>query len=220
MNIEKSGKKVKTHIRYKNKEGKIVPGVTTFLGILNKPALVSWANNLGLQGINVKDYVDDKAATGTLVHEKMYCDLKGIKVDTSLYTAVQIEIAQNSFKKYLDWKKQHTIEPIVLEYGMVSEKYQFGGTIDSYCLLDGVLTLIDYKTCKALYPEHFIQVSAYRQLLRENGHELKNSAILRVGRDELEGFEFYKISAKKMSYCWKLFKHCIAIYNLKKQLEK
>ena len=216
--MEKSGKLVKAHIRYFNEAKKRLPGVTTIIGVLNKPLLVPWANRLGLEGINVKDYVSDKADIGTLVHEMMFCDLSGKDVDTSYYTAIQIEIAQNSFKKYLNWKKQHTIKPIILEEGMVSERFQFGGTIDNYCLIDGVPTLIDYKTCKALYSEHFIQVSAYRQLLRELGHKVKNTAILRVGRSELEGFEFTEIPAKKMSLCWKMFKHCLGIYQLKKQL--
>ena len=216
--MEKSGKRVKAHIVYKNKEGKRIPGTTTITGVINKPLLVNWANNLGLQGINVRDYVDDKADIGTLVHDMMFCDLKGTEVDTSYYTKIQIEIAQNSFKKYLEWKKQHTIEPIVLEEGMVSEKFQFGGTIDNYCLLDGVPTLIDYKTCKALYSEHFIQVCAYRQILKENGYKVKNCAILRVGRVEMEGFEFQPISKMKIKLCWDLFKYCIKIYHLKKQL--
>ena len=222
--MERSGKKVKAHIRYKNEIGKRLPGVTTVIGILNKPLLVPWANRIGLQGINVRDYVSDKADIGTLVHEMMFCDLKGIKVDYSYYTTIQIEIAQNSFKKYLDWKKKHTIEPIILEEGMVSEKYQYGGTIDNFSLIDGVPTLVDYKTCKALYLEHFIQVSAYRQLLREIGNranwvsKVKNNAILRVGRSEMEGFEFVPISTKKMALCWKVFKYCLGIYSLKKQL--
>lgn len=217
--MEKSGKKIKAHIIYKNRAEKRVPGVTTIIGILNKPLLVGWANRLGLQGINSQGYVSDKADIGTLVHEMMFCDLKGIDVNTSFYTAIQIEIAKQSFNKYLNWKKRYLIEPIILEEGMVSEKYQFGGTIDNYCLLDGVLTLIDYKTSKALYSEHFIQVSAYRQLLRENGYKVKNSAILRVGRDEMEGFEFMEIPAKKMALCWKIFKHCLEIYSLKKLLK-
>ena len=88
--MEKSGKRVKAHVTYYNKEGKRLPGTTTILGILNKPLLVNWANNLGLQGINVRDYVDDKADIGTLVHDMMFCDLKGTKVDTDYYTAIQI----------------------------------------------------------------------------------------------------------------------------------
>jgi len=216
--MEKSGKRIKAHIIYKNKEGKRLPGTTTILGVLNKPLLVPWANKLGLQGINVRDYVDDKADIGTLVHEMMFCDLKGIDVDCDYYTKIQIDIALNSFKKYLEWKKQHTIEPLVLEEPMTSEHYQYGGTIDNYCLLDGIPTLIDYKTCKALYPEHFIQVCAYRQLLRENGYKVKNCAILRVGRVEMEGFEFQEIHKKKIALCWKMFKYCLGIYNLQKQL--
>ncbi|GAI86127.1 unnamed protein product, partial [marine sediment metagenome] len=54
------------------------------IGVLNKPALVPWANNLGLQGINVKDYVDDKADIGTLAHLNLqiliYIPLAGLSV--------------------------------------------------------------------------------------------------------------------------------------------
>ncbi len=220
MKIEKSGKRVKAHIRYLNESGKRVPGVTTFIGILSKPALVPWANNLGLEGINVKDYVNDKADIGTLVHEMMFCDLKGIKVDTSFYTNQQIDIAENSFKKYLRWKKEHTIEPILLEAPLVSEQFQYGGTIDYYGKIDGILTLVDYKTCKALYLEHFIQVSGYWHPLREHKYKVKNCAILRVGRNETEGFEYVPIPTKKLALCWKLFKNCVSIYNLQKELRR
>ena len=217
--MEKSGKRVKAHIIYRNRLGIRIPGTTTITGVINKPMLVPWANNLGLQGINSKNYVDDKADIGTLVHDMMFCDLKGTDVDCDYYTKIQIEIALKSFKKYLVWKKLHTIEPIILEEGMVSEKYQFGGTIDNYCLLDGVPTLIDYKTCKALYSEHFIQVSAYRQPLRELGYKVKQCAILRVGRSEMEGFEYVPIPAKKLALCWKIFKNCLRIYRLKKLIK-
>ena len=87
----------------------------------------------------------------------MFCDLKEMleKIEytpnTSYYTGYQIEIAENSFKKYLEWKKQHTIKPITLEEPMVSEKYQFGGTIDFFGLIDNIPTLVDYKTCSTLF---------------------------------------------------------------------
>ena len=197
--MEKSGKRVKAHVSYFNKAGQRLPGTTTILGVINKPLLVPWANNLGLQGINVRDYVDDKADFGTLVHEMMFCDLRGTEVDTSYYTGQQIDIAKNSFKKYLLWKQGHTIEPILLEEPLVSEKYQFGGTIDFFGLIDGVPTLIDYKTCKALYSEHFIQVCAYLKILKENKYKAKDCAILRVGRVEMEGFEFQGIYSKKIA---------------------
>ena len=41
-----AAKRSKTHQRYYDKAGTMLPGVTTILGVLNKPALVPWANKL------------------------------------------------------------------------------------------------------------------------------------------------------------------------------
>ena len=61
MKLEASAaKRGRVHTVYKTKDGKRVPGVTTILGVINKPALVRWANNLGLQGI------DSQRCSGTL----------------------------------------------------------------------------------------------------------------------------------------------------------
>ena len=217
--IERSGKLVKAHIRYLNESGKRVPGVTTFIGVLNKPALVPWANNLGLEGINVKDYVNDKADIGTLAHAMIFSHLKKEEPDLSFYSQKQIDLAGNSFKKYLKWEKEHTLKPILLETPLVSEKYQYGGTIDNFGMLDDIVTLLDYKTSKAIYTEAHIQVSAYRNLLKEiREEELKECAILRIGRDESEGFDFIRCS--NMDKYFELFLHCVGIYNLKKELKK
>ncbi|MBD3393661.1 MAG: hypothetical protein GF410_16730, partial [Chitinivibrionales bacterium] len=63
-----AAKKGKVHTRYYNKAGKQVPGTTTITGVMNKSALVKWANGLGLRGIDVKNYVDELATIGTLAH--------------------------------------------------------------------------------------------------------------------------------------------------------
>ena len=66
MKLEASAaKRGRVHTVYKTKDGKRVPGVTTILGVINKPALVRWANNLGLQGIDSTNYVDATARCGT-----------------------------------------------------------------------------------------------------------------------------------------------------------
>jgi len=184
----KSGKNVKAHIQYRV-NGKRVPGVTTILGELSKPALKYWANAIGLKGIDIKQYVDDKADIGTLAHAMVLAHLRGEEVNTDDYTKKQIDLAENSFIKYLDWEKGKDIKPILLEVPLVSKQYKYGGTIDNYCSLNGSLTLIDYKTSKAIYPEMFYQLAAYQQLLQENGHRVTHTKILRIGRNEDEGFE-------------------------------
>ena len=58
----------KAHQRYKTKDGVIVPGVTTILSILAKPALIYWSWNLGMQGIDYRKVSDKAKDIGTLTH--------------------------------------------------------------------------------------------------------------------------------------------------------
>ena len=179
----------KAHTIYKTSDGKRVPGTTTVLGVLNKPALVSWANKLGLEGIDSNKYVDAAARIGTLAHYLVQCDLTGETPDISEYGATEIDKAENALLSYYSWKKGKQITPIENEIPLVSEEYGYGGTIDCYCIIDGDLWLLDFKTGKAIYPEMLTQLAAYRQLLTENGHLVEKAKILRIGRDETEGFE-------------------------------
>jgi hypothetical protein len=211
-------KKLARHQRYKDSEGNYVVGVTTAIGVLDKPAFMYWAWNLGMQGIDYKKYRDDKADIGTLAHDMVLCHYKGTIPDTSEYSKNQIDNAETCFLKYLDWEKKHTIEPILLEAGLVSEKHKFGGTLDMYAMVDGVLSLVDFKTSKGIYSTNFYQLAAYKQLLEENGHKVDNSMILRIGRDDQEGFEVRQ--EKNLETELKVFLKCVDIYYLLKETNK
>jgi len=214
----KNGRSVRAHIQYRNKENIRLPGVTTVLGILAKPALIYWAWDLGMQKIDYRKFRDDKADIGTLAHEMALAHLRNEKPETTGYSSDQIELAEICFSKYLNWEKEHKIKPILLEKPLISETYQFGGTIDNYCKLDGVLTLVDYKTSKGIYEEMFYQVAAYKQLLVENNFNVQDVRILRIGRNEDEGFEDRKmINVSKHFF---IFQSCLEIYNLRKQIKE
>lgn len=217
MNTEAiATKRSRTHQRYYNKAGKQLPGVTTVLGVLNKPALVPWANNLGLAGINVREYVDILATVGKIGHDMICCHNKGVKFEAKGERADLIDKAENCFLSYLAWEKQHKVEPILCEEPLVSERYGFGGTIDMFALVDGIQTIVDYKTGKAIYPEHIYQVAAYRRLLEENGrYQPEAVRILQIGRDETEGFSEKVVTDTTRE--WALFEHCLAIYELQKK---
>jgi hypothetical protein len=62
------------------------------------------------------------------------------------------------------------------------------------------------------------QVSAYMRLLEENGYKVEDVMILRVGRSEDEGFEYLKVG--NLDKHFELFLHCLAIYNIRKTLDK
>ena len=83
---DKLKKASKAHTRYYLQDGTLVPGATTVTGLLNKPALVKWANNLGLQGIDSSKYVDKAARVGTLIHSLVEAHITGKKADLSDYT--------------------------------------------------------------------------------------------------------------------------------------
>lgn len=211
-------KKSMAHTRYRTADGTIVPGVTTITGILNKPALVRWANNLGLQGVDVSKYVDEMATVGTLAHYIIECHIKNVKPDYSDYTPNQVSLAENSAIKFFTWEDQQKIEYLASELDMVSERHRFGGKCDIYCMLNGKPTLLDIKTCKGIYPEQFTQVVAYAELLKETGKVVEDVRIIRVGRDESEGFEDKKVPF--LPEHWERFLHCLAIYNLNKMIDK
>lgn len=210
--------RAKTHIQYRLRDKTRVAGVTTFLSVLAKPALKYWANKLGLSGVDVRKYVDELAEAGKLAHQIVADHLRGQRTDTSEHSKVNIDRAENAFLSYLTWEKGKAIEPILIETPLVSEKYRYGGTIDCYCKIDGVLTLLDFKTSKALYPEMSTQVVAYRQLLIEHGHTVETCQILRIGRTEEEGFEIQTVG--NIDTHWELFKHCLGIYELQKLIKK
>src|SRR3989304_9918491 len=65
------------HQRYRNKAGAIVPGVTTVIGLLAKPALVPWAWKLGMQGEDMNKVRDMAADIGTATHYMAECIFKG-----------------------------------------------------------------------------------------------------------------------------------------------
>jgi len=210
-------KKSKAHVRYELPNGTKIPGVTTVLGILNKPALVIWANRLGLQGIDSTKYRDNLAEVGTLAHQMIVDYFNKVKTDTSEYSQSQIDLAENCLLSFWEWEKGHKIEVIMAEAQLVSQEYGFGGTIDCFCKLDGQPTLLDFKTGKAIYPEMFYQLAAYEQLLAEAGKLIEVTRILRIGRDADEGFE--ERSVGKLDKHFELFKHCLAIYNLQKEVK-
>jgi len=213
----KAKEKTKAHIRYRNKEDKIVVGVTTALNVLAKPALIAWANRLGLQGIDSTKYVDDKAEIGTCCHYLIECELKGEKPDLKDYAPSVVSEAENGFLKFLEWKKGKDLKLILSEVPLVSEVHQYGGTIDIYAMLNDKPTLIDIKTSgSGIWPEMKHQVAAYKELLTENGYPVEDVMILRVGRSEDEGFEYASIG--NLDKHFELFKHCLAIYNIRKDL--
>lgn len=210
--------KTKVHTRYYSNQGDGLPGVTTVLGVLAKPALILWANRLGLQGIDSSKFRDKMADVGTITHKMILAYLTKDLLDLTEYSQQDISTAENCMLSFLEWEKSHKLAPIILETPMSSDVYGYGGTPDFIGLVNGRLEIIDFKTGKGIFAESLYQLAAYRQLAKEQGHKVEHARILRIGRDENEGFEERLIA--RFDNEFELFKHCLAIYNLQKIMKR
>lgn len=208
--------KTKAHTRYRKKDNTIVSGATTIINNLgwNKNILVAWARREALAG-NDPDKIRDKSADiGTCAHYMCECDAKGIKPDLSEFSQAHIDVAENCFLAYLEWKKTHKVGKIESEIALVSEDFSYGGTIDMLYESGGKLILGDIKTSNNIYPEHKIQLAAYYHLLLENGYEVDEVYILHLGKNG----DFTPHKIKDLSDAWLAFKHCLGLHELHKNL--
>ena len=197
---------------YRLADGTRVPGVTTILYTINKPALPAWANKLGRQGINSTEFLDHVADAGTLSHALIEAQLTGSAADTSGYDDDQVRMAQNALASFRAWAGDKVLETRHMELALVSEAHRYGGTLDWYGLLAGVPTLIDFKTSSAIYDDHCYQLSGYFQLLVENGYEAAQARIVRLSRDVGGGFSERVLSGAEVEPYWQVFKAALSLY--------
>lgn len=211
--------KTKAHTIYKLADGTRVGGVTTIVGVRDKPALIDWANKLGLAGIESRRFVDDKADIGTLAHEKVVAYLKGETVDTSDYSENQIKQADWACNSFFSWMKGKKVELIWAERPLVSEFYKFGGTPDIYGIINSK-ELLDLKTGSGIYDEHKIQIGGgYGILMNELGFDFERIRILNIPRANNENWCEVIIESDQLELYKKLFLCCLDMYNLNKQLK-
>ena len=94
----------------------------------------------------------------------------------------------------------------------------YGGTIDLYCTLNGTPTLVDFKTGSGIYDEHYYQLCAYRHLLIENGHEVREARILNIPRTEDEQFKEEVYTQFDLGWAW--FQAMHKVYQIEGQRKK
>lgn len=120
-----------------------VPGTTTITGAYkNSGGLIDWAHKQGLQGLDYRETRDKAKHIGTDIH-------------------AQIE-ARLNIDGRLPWPGLTHIAMVQQEISLVSEQYQYGGTLDAIGInTSGRHVLLDWKTSKNIYPEFQMQLAAY-----------------------------------------------------------
>lgn len=169
----------KSH-RYKL-DGEWVPGVTTVLGVLNKPALIKWAAN------QVASYVADNRAAvehlydmgrdamvgalketpwqkrdeagyrGNVLHDYAQRLLRGEELELDLDDE-HMAVVESALAFMEDW----SIEPILIEQACASRQHRWAGTLDLVAdNSEGPRAIFDWKSGKRIYAEACFQLNAY-----------------------------------------------------------
>jgi hypothetical protein len=204
---------------YKNKAGVRIPSVTTILGRFKESGgLLYWAWNCGRDGISM-DSVKEKACTaGTITHQWIEDDLHGKEL--TVYKDVVPDTykqAENAYEQFKAWRKGFNVNVTHTEVSLVSEKYQFGGTLDG-AAMDGKRIILDWKTSKSIYSDYLVQCAAYALLWEENyGEEIDEAHILRIDKENAD-FEHRRFAG--LSKAKELFRLYAAAYPLAKEIDK
>ena len=183
--------------RYKL-DGEWVPGVTTILGVLDKPAIPKWAatqvaewvtdNPDALEGMrsmgrNPMIYAlkeipwskrDTAAAKGTEVHDFAERIMKGEEVEVPVATAGYVEAA-------LQFMEDYDLQPVLVEAAVGDREHRYAGKLD--LIADSSRHprgIYDYKTSRSgIYGQTAWQNAAYAfaQFHGENGEETPMSEV-------------------------------------------
>jgi hypothetical protein len=169
---------------YYNAVGKRLPGVTTVIGSncgWNKDALMGWANREGLAGRSIRGEggqrsVSERAADiGTAAHSMIEAAINGQKpekVAAKLLADLgkkDADRARQGFVNFQRWYRQTGITIIGTEVVVIDEGYQTGGCLDAIGI-EKVgktieLSVVDWKSSKGTYVDHFVQIAAYTVFL-------------------------------------------------------
>lgn len=165
------------------------------------PALLEWAKK---NGVESDQLMIDAAARGSKIHHAIEKIIAGEKLEmgTKVFngqSGQEEELTTDEWetvKTFVDWNNETRPEYILSEKTVISKKYKYGGTLDAVVKIGDTLYLVDFKTSKAIYTSHRVQIASYKQALIEEDGRFANIslAILQVGyRLNRRGWKFTEI---------------------------
>lgn len=189
-------------------------GVTTVLGVLDKPFLLQWAVNQAvdtvrerlststpLDELEVENLLknaslawrqkrDTAGDIGALTHKWIEEYIK-TKIQNKNYTPLlpQNETIKKVVQQFIAWEYANVKKFVATEQKVYSLRYNYAGTCDFiYVDTNNNLCLGDLKTSKYIYDTFPMQLAAYQYALEEESSTWKNA----------ESLKFYKSTIVKI----------------------
>jgi len=159
---------------------------TAMLEVLSKPGardpeyvLAAVVEAVG--GVKAADREKQRAATiGTAIHAGIEWQLRTRLGDDAGPEPVLPDAAAWAVESWKDWAKSIALEPLAIERTVYCDECGYAGTLDLYARIEGALTILDWKSGRAIYPEAFLQNVAYRHAAARQGLPSAQGLIVRV----------------------------------------
>ena len=165
-------------------EYQYVPSVTWIAGYYPKGlAFYKWLADKGWdESQAIKQAAGDK---GSKVHNAIIDLIAGkeIKMDDKYANPTTEQLEELIVEEYeailsfADWFKKTNPKVLDQDLTVWDDTYNYAGTIDLICDIDGLIYIIDLKTSQNIWPEYELQLSAYKHA---NGNPAQ-LAILQIG---------------------------------------
>lgn len=172
-------------------DGEKIAGVTTALGVLEKPALKDWyARTVASRAVDEWDELalmpvskrleriraaafekkQEAALRGTQIHDLGHKLAEGGEVDVP-------DEHRGPVEAYARWLDEWDVTPWAAETPLASVQHKYGGTADLWATVGGLggePFLLDIKTGKGVYDETAWQLAAYRyaDIVQADGEEV------------------------------------------------
>lgn len=198
---------------HKDEERTAAISVTSALKVLDKAALIPWAEKMGVEGAlrlerdGQLQNVPIEQAIGIMRMHGQGADAKreaGADRGTAVHEAIRVYCADGTVPKVGDfpgevrgyvsacckWLLKAQPTPLEIECVIASPTHGYAGRLDLIAEVDGRIVLVDFKTSPTgrVYDEAHVQTAAYLGALPECGIENVDSAII-VAFGEEGGYE-------------------------------
>ena len=127
---------------------------------------VTLNNRLGTAKASAKELAK-AGEIGSQVHALIEWSLKAELLHDAGPSPRISDQAQWAYMAWQNWRRRVHLKPLYVEQVVYSSEYGYAGTLDLVAEVNGVLTVLDWKTGKGVYNEAHLQNAAYRQAWRE-----------------------------------------------------
>jgi len=150
--------------------------VTSLLQILNKPALLNWANKIGLQGTSLREYRSKLQSDGTNTHKQI----------------------ENYLKTKQPFEYSDKLDLILTDFEVIGIEKDINngyicGRIDLIISKNNKTFICDFKSSDNIYLEQKIQLSTYKEMYGADYIAIINFTDWKLNILDIKTDEYYKI---------------------------